>query len=308
MRKIRYLAAAVLVSAVTAAAGTLDAPATGAATTRSTSTPIIAVHGIAGGTCPAVNSASLWASLRYALVASKWTGPLVPVSYFACDTNGVDITSYSSASRPTAPKVSMTRPSDGYTLDSSIEDIARDLAWMIYTDYTRLGQAVDIIAASFGGLIARTALTRVTQRDGSYPPQLLVTDAVTLSGPMHGVTTDIAAIACPSGTLCSQLLTNGKFIASLGGSVAPNGTNGTDWTLLGSACDIVPTSTTLALSPAHLITYTRPCYAHAAYLTDASPAPNAVVRYTDPGSAAQSSSTFQHSLRLAVTALTTASR
>jgi hypothetical protein len=206
------------------------------------------------------------------------------------------------------PRISATRPSAGYTLNSNIEDIARDLAWMIYTDYTSRGQAVDIVAASFGGLIARAALTRVAQRDGSYPPQLLVTDAVTLSGPMHGVSAGVAAMACPSGTLCSQLLSNGTFIASLGGSVAPNGTNGTDWTLLGSACDVVPTSTTLALSPAHLITYTRPCYAHAAYLTDPSSASNAAVHYTDPGSTAQNSSTFQHSLRLAVTALTTAAR
>src|SRR3954447_9188310 len=94
------------------AAGTLVAASTTQAlalTARSTSTPVIAVHGLAGGTCPSANSATLWAGLKYMLAANHWTGAFVPVSYFACDTNGADITGYSRTSNTSTtatPKLS----------------------------------------------------------------------------------------------------------------------------------------------------------------------------------------------------------
>lgn len=306
---MRFRRATTTILLAAALVATSTTQALGATTRRSTSTPVIAVHGLAGGTCPSANSATLWADLKYMLTANHWTGAFLPVSYFACDTNGTDITGYDATSSTVTPTVSASWPSAGYTLDSDTDDIARNLAWFIYSDYTRLGQAVDIVGASLGGLIARTALTRVAQHDPSFPPQLLVTDAVMMAAPMNGVSSSVLATACPSGgTLCAQALTGSAFLTSLGGAIAPNGTAGTDWTLLGSACDMVPTSSSLDLSPAHQVSYSSPCYSHAAYETDLSTALNAVVHYSDPGMPTKISSTFPHALRLTVDALTSARR
>jgi hypothetical protein len=303
----RHVTTILLAAAALVAASTTQALA--APTRRSTSTPVIAVHGLAGGTCPSANSAALWAYLKYALTANHWTGAFVPVSYFACDTNGADITGYGATSSSMTPTVRASWPSSGYTLNGDIDDIARDLAWFVYADYTRRGQAVDIVGASFGGLIVRTALTRVAQHDPSFPPQLLVTDVVTMAAPMDGVSASVLATACPSGgNLCAQTVTDSAFLTSLDGATAPQGTGGTDWTLLGSACDMVPTSSSLDLSPAHQISYSSPCYAHAAYETDLSTALNAVVHYTDPGSPTKVSTTFPHALRLTFDALMSAKR
>jgi hypothetical protein len=126
-------------------------------------TPVIMVHGYANGACPGANiHHNVWGGLWLKLAWAGWSSPsLLPVSYYQCDTNGVDITGYG----PTAPAGATSAetagyPRAGYTQAAGIDQIAHDLAWFVYDTYSSAGTPVDLV----GGSTACRRRTRHSRR------------------------------------------------------------------------------------------------------------------------------------------------
>ncbi len=119
-----------------------------------------------------------------------------------------------------------------------IKTVAQQLAWDIYNRHSRYGRAVDIVAHSMGGLVAKAAITGVNKGESGFPPYLYVEDGVTISTPNAGVTY-LAAIACltVSTPQCDDMRSSSAFMAWV--SPAPASRIHTDWTFIGSVDDPV---------------------------------------------------------------------
>lgn len=232
---------------------------------RASMTPIVAIHGIAFGACPAMNSGvSMSGPMWYMWNHGEWNRTYDAISYFKCDVNGTNIGTNADNNTP-------------------IETIAHDLAWYLYSQYSTHGQAVEIIAHSMGGLIARAALESFALHTPGYPPTLLIQDVVTVSSPFAG-----SDFGCSTTSYqCREMMPGSAFVSWLAKNQDPQGTNGTDWTLIGgSPCDMVPSASATAMTGAHHWIYytgTPICYDHTSYLWDSSTAVDAVVGWTPPG-------------------------
>jgi pimeloyl-ACP methyl ester carboxylesterase len=248
--------------------------------TNPNAAPVILVHGYNGrASCPGMDLSSYWknTSLELTTHAGIAAADVVPVSYYQCDTHGVDISGYGPAvNRPVAKTAGVTKPAAGYTNNASITLIAQDLSWFIYNEYTSKGHPVNIVGHSMGGLITREALRRVQANDPAFPPTLDVGKVLTISTPHNGW-----GVTCKTNTECSQMTDGSQFLADLQTNAAPQGSKGTAWYAMAtsgpgvanngfaSTCDSIPTASATAVAGTHLV-YTKPCYRHAGYLTDRS--------------------------------------
>lgn len=256
--------------AVMVTAWTLLTAGAGAATVppsripRATMTPIVAIHGIVLGTCPAMDSGTAMSGpIWYMWNNGEWNRPYDAISYFRCDVDGSDIGTQADNNTP-------------------IENIAHDLAWYLYTTYSSHGQTVEIVGHSMGGLIARAALQSFAAHDPTYPPKLLVQDVVTISAAFAG-----ADFGCATTSYqCREMLPGSPFVTWLAKNQHPQGSNGTDWTTIGgSPCDLVPGSSSTAMTGSHRWLYylgTPTCYDHTSYLWDSSTATDEAVRWAPP--------------------------
>src|SRR6266516_1710289 len=61
-----------------------------------TATPVVLVHGFSSAACPGTDvTRNIWGAATLELARAGWsTAHLVPVSFYTCDTDGVDITGY----------------------------------------------------------------------------------------------------------------------------------------------------------------------------------------------------------------------
>src|SRR5512142_325247 len=145
------------------------------------------------------------------------------------------------------------------TVNTSIHELGRDLANLIYTQYTRQHRPVAVSAHSMGGLILRAALDGVATHQPGFPAQLRVTDVIT-SGTPHAGTG--AATGCAATVVeCAQMLPGSSFLTSLGHN--PQGTGSTDWTLVGSSGDeVVPACSAVAM---HRASTRRPAISKVIY-------------------------------------------
>lgn len=152
------------------------------------------------------------------------------------------------------------------TVNTSITDLGRDLAWLIHDTYTVRNQSVAISAHSMGGLVTRAALAGVQSRASGFPTRLLVSDVVTAGTPHAG-----SGLAAICGALagwvplqCTQMAEGSTFLATLRHNPQPN--SPTDWTLTGSECDdVVSANSALSMAqvsgsfPAiHRVRFTKP--------------------------------------------------
>ncbi|RRO14447.1 hypothetical protein EIL87_19890 [Saccharopolyspora rhizosphaerae] len=76
------------------------------------------------------------------------------------------------------------------TTDTPIQDIAKEFANHIHSEYTSKGQSVDIVAHSMGGLVTRVAVLGTREGWAGFPPSVEVDDVVTLGTPQGGITKD----------------------------------------------------------------------------------------------------------------------
>lgn len=121
------------------------------------------------------------------------------------------------------------------TIQTSVEEIATELADYVQGEYSANGVPVDIVAHSLGGLIVRSML----QQRGS---DLLVGRVITLGTPHAGVYFSLPAfLGCPVGNIgiyqCVQSSAGSDFITSLEHN--PQSAISTHWTLIGTHHDAV---------------------------------------------------------------------
>jgi pimeloyl-ACP methyl ester carboxylesterase len=248
-------------------------------TSALTPSPVILVHGYnnRAGNCQGINLSTYWSKVKAELTnrAAVPAGDVVPVSYYRCDNQGIDITGYGPGkSYPFTKTNGMVKPRAGHTNNSSISLVAKDLAWFIHNEYTLKGRSVNIVGHSMGGLIAREALRRVEAGDPAFPPTLDVKKVLTMSTPHNGW-----GEACKENTQCSEMSDGSAFLAELQTNPAPQGSHGTNWWAMATAgvgsdakyltaiCDVIPTDSAIAVDGTDLV-YTKPCYKHNGYLND----------------------------------------
>jgi hypothetical protein len=126
----------------------------------------------------------------------------------------------------------------GGTQQQSIKEVAKKLAWDIYTRHSQYGRAVDLVAHSMGGLVAKAAITGVNKGEAGFPAYLYVEDGVTISTPNAGVSA-FAALGCitVSTPQCDDMRPSSTFMSWV--SAAPASRIHTDWTFIGSDDDLV---------------------------------------------------------------------
>jgi pimeloyl-ACP methyl ester carboxylesterase len=244
--------------------------------------PVILVHGYnANTTCPGVDNAAYWRNTMVEMtLATRGNIPaadVVPVSYYQCDLNGVDIAGYGpGVTRPVVRATGETKPQAGFGSNAPITRISKDFAWFVYNEYSLKGRQVNIIGHSMGGLIAREALRRVQAGDVGMPPTLDVKKVLTVATPHNGLN-----FLCGNNVQCSDMKEGSTFLTKLQTNAAPQGSNGTEWWAMATAgegvgsgsfaskCDFVPTDSAIAVGGTDLV-YTKPCYSHTVYLGDRS--------------------------------------
>lgn len=181
------------------------------------------------------NCATGWADARWSLWRDGWRGRLDTVALYAGDAG-------------------CTAPLPGraaYTPDTSIDELGRAFAWLVYDQDTRWGRPVDAVGHSMGGLVLRAALTGVAARRRGFPARLLIEDVITLDTPHDG----IASRACTR-LECAQMRgqDRGHLLAHLAQN--PQSAQGTDWTLVGSDADpLVPADSATGMRAGHKIRY-----------------------------------------------------
>ncbi len=189
---------------------------------------IIFVHGYsalgAGNDCN-----GNFGSLKTALRANGFTGPMVTVGYYDSDRNcDVNLRSWGSIDNSTSWK-----------------DLSKVFSKYVYETYTKKGVPVDLVGHSMGGLMTRGAVQGAQARESGFSPPLDVEDSITFAAPFQG------AAWFSSGCLfgqCSQLKPGAGDIKWLLTNGAPQGVNGTDWTAFGSTSDdTVPDASALAI-------------------------------------------------------------
>jgi Putative serine esterase (DUF676) len=202
------------------------------------SSPVILVHGYeadSGADCTRV-----WNDLRSFFQSKGWTGPLVSVAYYVGDIN-CDVTINEDGKHDV--HYAAGHEGDAHTTQTNIRHLGYHLAWWIYDQYTRNGRCVDAIGHSMGGLIIRYAIAQVENGNSDFPPSLCVRDAVTLGTPHAGtpLTWACGTTQCVQmrGNLACDGSTASSFIRWLRDNAwDPDGTGGTQWTLLGSDADL----------------------------------------------------------------------
>ncbi|HKC27024.1 MAG TPA: hypothetical protein VKB75_03335 [Jatrophihabitans sp.] len=292
---MRMRALLVVAALVVAGAAALVWRSTTASSTHETApkaTPVLLVHGYAKGACPGTDVLhAIWGGVYLMLQQAGWTGPVLPMSYYRCDTDGVDFTGYGPITPQGAtPTITAAQTRGGYDQDVSLDQLAHDLAWFVYNTYSRHDTPVDLVGSSMGGLIMRDALYRVAARDRSFPPYLLVPRAVTFSTP-HGGYGQVGANSdfCGGQTVeCDQFAIGSPFMTMLADHAQdPQARGGTAWMLVGSSagCDFVPARSSLAMPAAQRVDYLSPCYGHIGYLWDLQSSQTARALVTAPGRA-----------------------
>lgn len=251
------------------------------ARTDNRSKPIVYIHGFDPIFSSGYDCHSYWDVMADRLEGWGHTGTRATTAYYWFDTNCTyDSQHHGSHSAHYAGGHYL----GGHTRDTSIRHLAYHTAWMIYDHFTAGGVTVDAVGHSMGGLILRYAIAQVQRRDPAFPPTLNVEDAVTLGTPHTGTGW---AWGCGYAE-CVEMRPGSSFLSWLATNAPnPQGTGGTDWTVVGSEDDgIVSADSGVGMSAAHkVIYYWWMGIDHVDYIVDTSDARDADVRYQNNGGA-----------------------
>ena len=160
------------------------------------------------------------------------------------------------------------------TNNESTNHISCLLAWYLYYNFG-LNRTWDVVLVehSLGGIIIRRALQFVQQHDSHFPSNTgNVKDVVTFMSPHGGVIG--GTIAC-GGCVEGNELNNGSNLMNdmAVNAKHPNvGAGGTDWTVIGSNCDLLTGGQALEMSANHFVWYAYypTCYNHGDAIHDES--------------------------------------
>ncbi|GAA1198667.1 hypothetical protein [Prauserella alba] len=120
--------------------------------------------------------------------------------------------------------------------ETKIQFIARDLANYVHDEYTSKGEPVNIAAHSMGGLVTRVALLGTAEGWSGFPPSMDVDNVATAGTPHQGVKEDRDDYTAQ----WDQMEQGSGFLDALhadGRELGDAWTDGTDWTVIGSAED-----------------------------------------------------------------------
>ncbi|MGX7673763.1 esterase/lipase family protein [Plantactinospora sp. DSM 117369] len=200
--------------------------------------PVYFIHGFDGQPNTAgFDCDAYWGDAIAAMRGWGWIGVPLTVGYYSNDSNCAE-------------------PLESGSRNTSLSELGKILAWTIHHRFSYIGRSVDVIAHSMGGLIIRDALTGVQEGQEGYPPYLYVEDVVTLSTP-HARGSALANL-CATFMLaiqCLDMAGRTGFLDSLGGN--PQGSHGTDWTVVGYEDDfVVPASVATNMQAKHKVIYT----------------------------------------------------
>jgi triacylglycerol esterase/lipase EstA (alpha/beta hydrolase family) len=241
--------------------------------------PVLFVHGYEAWGCASTNATETFEPTIDFLRQRGWHQDMVTVGYYSCDV-AMNDTLEAYGRKDLAPTADR---------DADLRSLAYHLAWMIWSRYSSRGVGVDLVAHSMGGLIVRWMLYRMQAHEADFPPRLYVRAVVSIAAPHAGAP---FAAFCPS-IQCQEMTAGSSFLDELSrNAVAPQGTGGTVWNLVGSSADqVVPADSSTSMGAAHTVVYSLPAYGHDDYLLDPATAADAHVTYMDPGQTAWSSST-----------------
>jgi hypothetical protein len=176
----------------------------------------------------------------------------------------------------------------GLDADASLHDAARRLSDWLRDRYGRDDEAVDVVAQGTSGVLVRYALGAAAgKRSGQWPEPLLLEDVVTLGAP-HAGALDLAR-ACRR-RACAQLDPGtpggAEFLERLGRPEfsSPEGEDGTDWSVIGSAGDeLVSADSAVAMGADHKTRYLSNELGHADLLRDTSGEHDASLAFSHGG-------------------------
>ncbi|HLG65534.1 MAG TPA: hypothetical protein VKY19_26655 [Ktedonosporobacter sp.] len=243
----------------------------------STAYPVLFIHGISNTSS---TDCGEWNSAKSFLKSKGWSGTLTSLQFYSHDTN-CNANLASEASNCTGYHDSGS--SDG-TNNEDIRHVSCELAWYIWDHFTQFGQNVQVVAHSMGGLVTRWALY-ATPFEPALPPFLLVQDIVTMGTPHDGAPPAYAFFYCSSCTQGGQIETLMPFMQELiNKGQNPQANDGTDWTMLGSQCDIanvLNSNDTAWMTGGHKVIFKSPCYDHGGYMGDTATSSDASMLFCD---------------------------
>jgi hypothetical protein len=120
--------------------------------------------------------------------------------------------------------------------EEGIKELGWELAWGIYSHFSRFGESVDAVGHSMGGLIIRAALTGVQRGEPGWPPYLYVEDVTTLATPHRGAPGGVVCGWLKGTQQCQDIKPGSEFLRWLNDN--PQSAQGTDWTLIGFDDDL----------------------------------------------------------------------
>jgi triacylglycerol esterase/lipase EstA (alpha/beta hydrolase family) len=181
------------------------------------SRPVIFVHGFDREAD--TNCAAAWRNARTVLKKYRWRARSYTFGYYGrarnCDMHARG------------------------TTDTRIQTVGAALARRIYKHFTSKGKAVDIVAHSMGGLVAKAAIqgtNKYGKQSRKWPSRLYIEDVVTLGTPHGGIPfgelVDFCAITHEQ---CSDMRRGSGFLRWVGSR--PQSQMGTDYTFVGSTGD-----------------------------------------------------------------------
>ncbi|GCF09560.1 hypothetical protein [Dictyobacter arantiisoli] len=259
-------------------------------------TSIVLVHGLNGGDSlfgsASNGSASMsdcgtyWSDARLFL-ASRWSGDVRQVSYYrnevnrdgsACAENGNAQDSYSANLQDSLYQARCAgfSSANAGTNNENIDHLSCLLAWYLYYNFGQNHWDEVLVGHSMGGLIIRRAMELVELHTVSFPATIgHVTDAITFDTPQGGVFG--ANLACGNCLQGQEMRLGSALLEDLARNARhPDSGGNTDWTLIGSACDLLIGGSALMMDANHKVWYdglTRgTCYNHGGAIHDVSSA------------------------------------
>jgi hypothetical protein len=210
--------------------------------------PVLMIHGLDATAPYGINCATTWNDAKSFLRTHGYDNrQLLTLAYYADDQNcDRSINSYvdpALGENYFDNSGSHVGNTSGHTAQAPIEHLAYHLAWFIYDEYSKNNISVDVLAHSMGGLMIRYALGQVQAKNSAFPPSLIVNNVVTFGTP-HGGAKSGKEAECDFAQLfgvpyeCTEMRAGSSFLTTLQAQAwNPQGSQGTDWTAIGSDGD-----------------------------------------------------------------------
>jgi triacylglycerol esterase/lipase EstA (alpha/beta hydrolase family) len=228
---------------------------------------ILFVHGY-NPTSTSVSCSGTFDGMIAKLRAQGFTGPMVKVGFYSGDT-GCDVNLHSFAS---------------YDDRDSWKPIAKAFSALVQRNYTSKGISVDAVGYSMGALVIRGAVHGAQMGESGFGAPIDVQDVVSLGGPHDGAAW--YSNLCFWGQCGSMRPGNGD-LDWLNRNGNPQGSKGTDFTVIGSQGDaVVPdeSATHMALPASNKVVYADvPHTGSSNYMGDPVVVSRAGAALADPG-------------------------